>query len=105
MKGLFMFGVGGIKKLFLNREQKGYYEMIRSAEYNDKCFNCEDIVLHDEKLEEDLRRMQSMIVDVDDFYAEIYEKHCDLPDFIFIHQHLGRAVGDPEELLKVLPEE
>ncbi len=79
--------------------------MTRSVEFNEKCFPCEDIVLHDEELEGDIRRLQSMIVATDDYYAQIYEKHCDLPGFDSIHQHLGRAVGDPDELLRVLPEE
>jgi hypothetical protein len=63
------------------------------------------IVLHDEELEGDIRRLQSMIVATDNYYAEIYERHRDIPGWDSIHQHLGRAVGNPEELLKVLPEE
>ena len=46
-----------------------------------------------------------MIVATDNYYAEIYERHCDIPGWDSMHQHLSRAVGNPEELLKVLPEE
>ncbi len=79
--------------------------MKTSVENNDKCFNCENIVLNNEQLERDIRMLQDMLTAVDDYYVEIYEKHCHLPGWESIHQHLGRAVGDPEELLKMLPEE
>ncbi len=79
--------------------------MTRSVENNDMCFNCEDIVLDNEELERDIRRLHSMIVAVDNYYTEIYEKHCDSPGFELVHSHLGRAVGDPDELLMILPED
>lgn len=79
--------------------------MKKSTGNNDKCFNCEDIVLDNDELAGNIRRLQGMIVAIDDYYTDIYEKHCDLPGFDSIHQHLGRAVGNPEELLKVLPNE
>jgi hypothetical protein len=71
----------------------------------DRCVRCQDIVQLNEKLEQDLRTLQSMIMAVDDYYEEIYERHCDSPGWDFVHSHVGRAVGDTEELLKVLPEE
>ena len=83
--------------------------MTRSAEFNEKYFPYEeivqDIVLHDEELEGDIRRLQSMVVATDNYYREIYERHCDIPGWFLIHQQLGWAVGNPEELLKILPEE
>ncbi len=101
-----MYLANGIRKFFgPKRDPKGDYEMMKSVEFSEKCFPCEEIVLNNEELERDIRRLQSMIVATDNYYTEIYEKHCDLPGFVSIHQHLGRAVGQPDELLKVLPEE
>ena len=79
--------------------------MERSTEFNDVFSLCKDIVLRDEELEGDIRRLRSMIVATYDYFSEIYEKHCDSPGFELVHQHLCRAIGDHEELLKVLPKE
>ena len=79
--------------------------MTRSVEFNENCFPCEDILLHHEEVEGDIRRLQSMIVATDNYYREIYERHCDIPGWASIHQHLGWAVGNPEELPKILPVE
>lgn len=78
--------------------------MSRPVGSNRNCAMYRDAVAFDEELEKDIRRLQSMIVAVDDYYEVIYERHCDSPDFELVHSHLGRAVGNPEELLKVLPE-
>ena len=72
---------------------------------NEKCAMSQEAVEFNEELERDIRRLQSMIVAVDDYYAEIYERYCDSPGFEYVHSHLGRAVGNPEELLMVLPED
>ncbi len=69
------------------------------------CAMCRDAVAFNEELEMDIRRLQSMIKATEDYYEEIYERNCDSPGFEFVHSHLCRAVGNPEELLKVLPED
>ncbi len=69
------------------------------------CAMCQDAVAFNEELEMDIRRLQSMLMAVEDYYGEIYERHCDSPGFDFVHSHLGRAVGNPDELLMVLPED
>ncbi len=78
--------------------------MFGSVGSNGKCAMSQEAVEFNEELERDIRRLQSMIVAVDDYYEVIYERHCDSPGFEYVHSHLGRAVGNPEELLKVLPE-
>lgn len=71
---------------------------------SNKCAGCRDIVECNEELERDIRTLQSMLRATDDYFEEIYERHRDSPGWDFVHSHLGRAVGNPEELLKVLPE-
>ena len=71
---------------------------------SDGCARCQDIVQLNEELEQDVRSLQSMILDVNEFYEELFERHCDDPGILLLNSHLGRAVGNPEELLKVLPE-
>ena len=46
-----------------------------------------------------------MIMATEDYFGEIYERHCGSPGFDYVHPHLLRAIGDPEELLRVLSEE
>ncbi len=73
---------------------------------NDKCAMSQEALEYNSELERDIRRLQSMIMAVNDYYAVIYERHCDSPGFeLYVHSHLSRAVGDPEELLMVLPED
>ncbi len=72
---------------------------------NGKCAMSQEAVALNEDFERDIRRLQSMIMAVDDYYEVIYERHCDSPGFEYVHSHLGRAVGNPEELLMVLPED
>ncbi len=72
---------------------------------SDRCTRCQDIVQSNEELERDIRTLQSMLMATDDYYEEIYERHCDSPGWGFVNSHLGRAVGNPEELLKMLPEQ
>jgi hypothetical protein len=79
--------------------------MKRSTESNVKCFNCEDVVLHNEELEGDIRKLQNMITATGNYFEEMHERYSDLPDFDLVACHLSRAIGNPEELLMVLPEE
>ncbi len=79
--------------------------MKRSMEPNDKCWMCIGMVLDDEELQRDIRKLKGMIEAAYDFHAEIFERHGDSAELAYLNQHLGRAFGDPEELLKVLPEE
>lgn len=79
--------------------------MTLSEEKDRACNPCQEIVEMNEELEQDIRELYRRIVNVDSYYEEIYNQHCDLPGWDSIHQHLDRAVGLPEELLKVLPEE
>ncbi len=72
---------------------------------SDRCARCQDIVQDNKGLERDIRTLQSMILAVNDFYEELFERHCDDPGILLLNSHLGRAVGSPEELLKVLPEQ
>lgn len=58
-----------------------------------------------EELEKDVHELHRLLMNVDNFYEEIYNRHCEVLGWDSIHQHLGRAVGYPEELLKILPEE
>lgn len=69
------------------------------------CIMSQEAVAFNEELERDIRKLQSMIIAVDAYYEVIYERHCDSPGFLYVHSHLGRAVGNPEELLMVLPED
>ena len=79
--------------------------MTRSVENNDKCSDCEDIVLDNEGLERDIRRLHSMLVAAHEFHGEIFEKHSDSEDIYWINSHLGKAFNDPDELLMILPED
>ncbi len=100
-----MYPANGIRKFFgPKRDPKGDYEMTRS-ENNDECAVCKDIVLDNEELERDIREFRSMIVAAHDFHGEIFERHGDSEDIFWINSHLGRAFLDPDELLKVLPDE
>lgn len=71
---------------------------------SDKCARCQEIVEGNQELERDIRTLQGMILAVNDFYEGMFERHCDDPGIHFLNSHLSRAVGDPEELLGVLPE-
>lgn len=72
---------------------------------SDGCARCQEIVQDNKGLERDIRTFQSMLLAVNDFHAELCERHCDDPGILLLNSHLGRAIGNPEELLKVLPEE
>ena len=79
--------------------------MTKTIRPGDRCLVCKDIVLFDEELERDVRKLKGLIEAAHDFHAEIFERHGDSAELAYLNQHLGRAFVDPEELLKVLPEE
>ncbi len=79
--------------------------MFEFVDSNGRCAVSQEAVAFNEELEKDIRRLQSMIMAVDDYYEVIYERHCDSLGFEYVHSHLGRAVGNPEELLMILPED
>ncbi len=79
--------------------------MTRSVENNNKCSVCKDIVLDNEELERDIRKLQSLIVAAHDFHGEIFERHGDSEDIFWINSHLGKAFSDPDELLMILPKD
>jgi hypothetical protein len=79
--------------------------MKESAENSDKCVVCKDIVLDNQELERDIRKLHSMLIAAHDFHSKIFERHSDSEAIFYINSHLGRAFGDPDELLLVLPED
>jgi hypothetical protein len=73
---------------------------------NDGTWNMyKDIVQESKELEEDIRRLHGMIAAASEYYEEIYERYCDLLGWEFLHAQMSKALGRPEILLGVIPEE
>ena len=73
---------------------------------NDGTWNIyKEIVLESEELEEDVRRLHGLIAAAERHYEVMYERYCNVPGWELLHAQMSKALGWPEILLEVLPDE
>jgi hypothetical protein len=73
---------------------------------NDGTWNIyKDIVLDSEELEDDIRRLHASIAAAEKHYEVMCERYCEVPGWELLHAQISMALGWPEILLGVLPDE
>ncbi len=73
-----------------------------STKSDEECATCQDDVALNEELERDIRVLQGMLMATEQYLEEVFERHCDSPDFDSICLHLASSLGGHDELLALL---